>query len=80
MLNRLTRADRRQAATARQRRNKRYSDRQRSGRVVINVEIDEAIIGLLIRTDYLAERDAANRNALTKAVARLLKDAAENKS
>jgi hypothetical protein len=79
MLDRPTTPDRRTTATARatarQRRNRRYAERRRRGRIVISIEIDESVIDLLIRTEWLNERDADDRGALERALQRMLQNA-----
>lgn len=74
MLERPPRAARRSAGRAA--RNRRYAERRRSGRLMLAVEVDEKLIDLMIRTGYLADRAAADRGALTRALAAMLKDAA----
>lgn len=73
MLERPPRAARR--STARAARNKRYAQRRRSGRLVLAIEIDESVIDLLIRTEWLNERDADDRGALERALQRMLQNA-----
>jgi hypothetical protein len=57
-------------------RTQRYRQRVRAHKVVVGVEIDEQLLGLLIRLHWLQERDAADRAAIAAALARMLADAA----
>jgi hypothetical protein len=67
------RQDRRSAASQRQR---RYRRRARAGRVVVSIEVTEAVVELLIAAQWLQERAAADRAAIASAVERMLADAA----
>jgi hypothetical protein len=74
VLDRPARPDRhRSAASQRQR---RYRRRARAGRVVVSIEVTEAIIELLIAAQWLTESAAADRAAIASAVERMLADAA----
>jgi hypothetical protein len=82
MLERPARADRRQgsghcpdpSATARQR---RFRRRQRHGLMPVTIEVDSAIVAMLVETRWLAERDAGDKAAIGHAIERLLADAAQ---
>ena len=67
----------RRAASARQ---ARYRRRLRDGLMPVTIEIDTAIINLLIETKWLAEPDVADRHRIEAAIEGLLKAsaAAEN--
>ena len=54
----------------------RYRKRQVCGVVSVPVEVDAAVVDFLIRTEWLTEREAADRRAVGAAVSRVLKDSA----
>ena len=54
-----------------------YRQRQRSGTIVVPVEIDADTVGFLIRTKWLVEADAADRRKIGLALAAMLRDAAK---
>jgi hypothetical protein len=67
---------RRRAASARQR---RYRRRQREGSWPVTIEINAAIVNLLIAAKWLGEPDAADRPKITAAIeAMLAETAAQN--
>jgi hypothetical protein len=72
MLERLP-AERRRAATARQR---RYRARLKSGTMPVTVEIDATIVNMLIATEWLAERDAGDRLKIAAALTAMIADTA----
>lgn len=53
-------------------RQRRFRARQRSGVMPIVVEIDAAIINLLIMAEWLAEADAGDKAAIARALERML--------
>jgi hypothetical protein len=57
-------------------RTRRYRRRQANGRAVYPVEADGDVVGLLIRLHWLDERDASDKAAVGRAIARMLADAA----
>jgi hypothetical protein len=46
--------------------------------VVISVEVNAAVLDLLVRTRWLGEREAGERVAIGRAIGRLLADAAKS--
>ena len=68
----LERPHSRRRIEARRQRDARYRQRLRDGKVVASVEIDGEVIGLLLRTGWLLERDAGNSRAIGAAIARML--------
>jgi hypothetical protein len=69
---------RRRAANARQ---QRWRRRAEACRIVVAVEVDERVLELLMApgpqgTGWLAERDAADRAAIGRALQRMLDEAA----
>jgi hypothetical protein len=75
-LERPTRADRRSARRAR---NKRYVERRRRGQLAITVVIDESVVDLLIRTKWISESAAGDRRALETALQLMLKASASSR-
>jgi hypothetical protein len=61
------------AAARRQRRHRALA---RAGRIVVGVAVGAAVVDFLIRTNWLVERDAADRQQIGNAIARLLEDSA----
>jgi hypothetical protein len=74
MLHRPTRADRRRPAATR--RQQRYRRRLRDGVMPITVEVDAAIVDLLVETRWLGERDCGDRAKIAAALNEMLVDAA----
>jgi hypothetical protein len=70
MLQRPPRPDR-TAASARQ---ARYRRRQREGTMPVTIEVNAAILDLLIETEWLAEPDVADRRKIANAIERMLAD------
>jgi hypothetical protein len=54
---------------------RRHRQRERHGRMVVPVEIDGDVLGMLIKTGWLAERAAGDRGAVARALGRMLTDA-----
>jgi hypothetical protein len=65
----LERPDRRRAASARQR---RYRRRACAGRIMVKIEVNAAVVELLIKTQWLTESDADDRAAIGSALERML--------
>ncbi|MET4016057.1 hypothetical protein [Bradyrhizobium sp. S3.2.12] len=63
------------AAAAKQR---RYRMRLKQHQIAVVVPVSEAVINLVIRTGWLAERDAHRRELVANAIARMLADAAQH--
>jgi hypothetical protein len=63
----------RRAATARQR---RYRARLKSGTMPITIEIDAAIVTMLVESNWLAERDAGDRLKIAAALTAMIADTA----
>ena len=61
-------------ATVRQR---TFRRRQRLGLMAVTVEADSAIVDLLIRLQWLCEADSASKEAIGRAIERMLADAAQ---
>lgn len=59
------------------RRARAYRKRAAIGAIVIGVEVDAGVIGLLLRTGWLDESAIADRVATGQAISALLRDAAE---
>ena len=59
-------------------RQRRYRQRVAKHQVVAPVPVDEAMINLVIKTNWLKERDARSRKAIGAAIARMLADAARH--
>jgi hypothetical protein len=56
---------------------RRYRAREREGKIVVPIEVDAAIIDLLvIKTEWLRDRDAADRAAIQRALQLMIDDAA----
>ncbi len=53
-------------------RKRRYRQRQAAGRMAVTVEIDGAVLDLLIACEWIGEREAADRRQVGEAVGRLL--------
>ena len=66
---------RRPRGAARERK-RRYRARQAAGRMAVTVEIDSAVLDLLIATEWLGEREAGDRRQVGAAIARVLADSA----
>jgi hypothetical protein len=62
--------------TRRRARHARHRRCLKAGIVVAPVEIDGAVLDMLIRLRWLVERDAADRGKIGEAVARMLRDSA----
>jgi hypothetical protein len=56
---------------------RRYRQRQRDGRAVYRVEVDGEVVALLIRTRWLAEADAGDKQAVGRAISAMISDAAK---
>jgi hypothetical protein len=67
-------ADARRARRREQQR--RHRARQEAGRACYAVELDGAVINMLVRLRWLAGDDATDKCAVGKAIARMLADAA----
>jgi len=61
----------------RRQRNQRYLARLRSGQTVVRVTVDERIIGFLIRSEWLLDREAGDNAKIADAIERLLAEACE---
>jgi hypothetical protein len=71
------RPNRRSTATARATaRQRRFRRRQRDGTMPIQIEIDAAIVTMLLETRWLAQSDSADRAKIAAAIMRMLADAA----
>ena len=57
---------------ARRARQARYRQRVAAGRMAITVEVDAAILDLLVRSEWLNEEVAGDKLAIGDAIARLL--------
>jgi hypothetical protein len=64
---------RRARAAARQ---SAWRSRQRDGRAVYSVTIDDIVIALLVHLHWLQEHQTTDRRAVSKAISELLADAA----
>lgn len=62
---------------ARRERKRRYERRQRAGRIVVPVELGEAIITGLVANEWLLEKDATDARRVGAAIADLLADSFE---
>jgi hypothetical protein len=60
---------------ARRARNRVYRQRLRDGQVAVTVIVNGAILGVLMRFNWLTEADATDRTKIGAAIARLLEDA-----
>jgi hypothetical protein len=67
------------AARARERRARqaRYRARLRNGRMAVPVEVDAAILDLLVRTRWLDPASVDDRRAIGRALAAMVADAAK---
>lgn len=63
------------ATAARQARQQRYRERIARHQVIAEVVVGERELDLLVRTGWLAERDAHRRECIGDAIARMLTDA-----
>jgi hypothetical protein len=54
---------------------RRHRERQRNGVIVTPVAVNEDVIDVLIRLNWLRERDADDRAAIAKAVTAMISDA-----
>jgi hypothetical protein len=57
-------------------RHKRFRRRRKAGRACTTVEFDGPVLDLLIRTGWLLEGEAADRDAVGSAITRMIADAA----
>ena len=57
-------------------RKRRYRARQASGVATCTVEYDADVVNFLVRTEWLTEREAADRRQVGEAVGRMLRDSA----
>jgi len=62
--------------SARARWQRAWRRRRAAGVMVVPVEIDAAVLDLLITTGWLAELEAGDKAAIGRAIAAMLKDAA----
>jgi hypothetical protein len=76
MLQRAPGADRRDRRRhAASERTARWRSRAEAGKVVVGVEVGADVVDWLIRVQWLAERDAADRGAIGEAITAMLQDA-----
>lgn len=54
---------------------RRYRARLKQHQIAVCVPVDEGIINFLIRTGWLAERDACKRERIGEAIARMISEA-----
>jgi hypothetical protein len=54
----------------------RWRGRAKAGKIVVAIEVDAAVVDMLVRMQWLAAADAENRSAVGDAIARMLRDSA----
>ena len=79
MLDRPARIARAPPPRSRPDRDRRYRQRQRDGRIVVQVEVDLAILDFLLAAGWASEEDLADRAAIGEAVGRMLQDTARRR-
>jgi hypothetical protein len=66
------------SADRRRERNSRHRQRCRAGRMVpLDFDVNREVIDMLVRTRWLADRDAGDRHAIGRALRRMLESAAK---
>lgn len=60
------------SSASKQARDRRYRHRLRAGKIIAPVEVDAAIVDLLIKLEWLREADAGSSRAIADAIGRML--------
>lgn len=60
-------------------RQRRYRARLKQHQIAVVVPVDEAVINFLIRTGWLAERDACKRELIGESISRMIAEAEQHR-